>query len=100
MKLHVRVVHRVAASKEGTDIRLITSADTGFEHEPLKPHSQHTIGAQVPVQRNRLQAPMLDVNLQVVLEIPADPRQVEANVDAEVAQMCRGTDAGEHQELR
>src|SRR3954447_18019041 len=41
-----------------------------------------------------------DADLVAVLQVPADPREVDPDPDAEALQHRPGADAGEHQELR
>ena len=100
MELDVGVRDAVAAAQEGPGVGLVARAHALLEEEPLEADHDHAVRLQVAVERDRLLAAVLHVNLQMVVQVLADARQVDRRRDADRAQVIGRTDAGEHQELR
>ena len=71
-----------------------------LSQQPLGADLGPVLHREVGRHRHRLRARVLHVDLEVVLEVLAHPRQVADHVDAQGAQLARRADARELQELR
>jgi hypothetical protein len=97
--LQVRVAHIVIAANEGAGLEVIGGAKAFAEQQPLQPDAQLIPWPGGAVEGDGLRAGVLDVDLQVILQITTDPRQVRAHVDPEFTQDIAIADTGEHQQL-
>jgi hypothetical protein len=83
MKLDVGVGYDARRrADEAAALELVGRARPGLEEQPLRPDQR--LGEQVPVfvERDRLDAFLLDVELEVILQIGADARPVGDDIDA------------------
>ena len=89
-----------AGADEGGALELVRGAEPGLGEQPLRPDPRHAGVVVVAVERDRLQALHLDVELEVVLQVRADAGAVGDDRDAVLGEVRRRADAREHQELR
>ena len=92
--LDVRIVDAGSGPNEGAGFELVRCSRTGFEKEPSC--ADQRLSDQVPVfvERDRLNALLLNVDFGVVLKIPAHTAPVGDNLDVQVRQFSSGTDPG------
>ena len=97
----VRVGDVVVRAGEPAALEMVGRAGPAPEEQPLgadeRPAPELGRGR---LHRDGLEAPVLDVDLEVVLEVGTDARQVGHDGDAEVLQVRRRADAGELEQLR
>ena len=98
--LDVRPLEFRASADETTSLELVAGADTGAVEQPLGTDGRLVPPQQRWVQRYRLGAGVLQVQLQVVLQVLADARQVVDHRDVEAFQQGARAYAGTLQQLR
>ena len=98
--LDVRVLHAGAGADEAAGFEVVGGAEAIPEQEPAR--ADQALGDKVPVavERDRLAALHLQVDLQMVLQVGADAGPVGDHIDAVLLQVLAGADAGEHENLR
>mmetsp|Transcript_12836 Transcript_12836/g.36914 ORF Transcript_12836/g.36914 Transcript_12836/m.36914 type:complete len:333 (+) Transcript_12836:602-1600(+) len=112
--LHIGVAAPRRGADEGPHFEVVRSGDARPCQEPLGPgncgpprlaeqvlreRSETPERCRVGVQRGMLRQ-KLDVELQVVLQVLSDLRQVVPHLDAVLLQLLRVADAAQHQQLR
>jgi hypothetical protein len=98
--LQIRVLDTSARADERTSLEMAGRAEPSLHEEPLQADARLGPGPLRRVQRDRLGARVLDVDLEVVLEIAADARQVRHRRNLEAFKLVGVADAGQHQQLR
>src|SRR5690606_10003400 len=68
--------------------------------QPLQPDDGPTPPGQIGRDRYRLERPVLDIHLEMVLEVLADAGEMVDGFDTDRAEMVGVTDPGELEELR
>ncbi len=91
---------RVVGADEGARLELVAGADAAAEQQPLGADLRLVEPLQRRVESDRLLALVLDVHLQMVLQVLADPGQLVHHGDVELAQVRRIADARAQQDLR
>ena len=99
MELDVGVVHTGARAQERRAFELVRGAEPGPRRHPLGADGALVDQVPVLVERDRLGAGLLDVKLQVILQVLADAGAVGDHLDPLPGQMCRGANAGQHQDF-
>ena len=100
MVLQIGMLDARARADEGARLEVAGRAEPPFQQDPLQADARLVPGPLRRVQRDRLGARVLDVDLQMVLEIAADARQVRHRRDLEPFELVGVADAGQHQQLR
>src|SRR5262245_15630936 len=96
--LQVRMLDAGAAADEAAGLEMVGRTDAAAEECPLDADQQLAQRVlQYWVERYRLQAAMLHVGLDVILQILADAREIMHDGDAVPSQMVRRPDAGQHE---
>ena len=98
--LQVRVLDTGAAADEAARLEVAGGAQALAEEHPVDADLQLVPGLERRVERHRLLAGVLDVDLQVVLQVLADARAVGRHRDAMGAQVVGRADAREQEQLR
>src|SRR6266576_6649364 len=88
------------AADESAGLKMRGSAQSGFEQEPSRADNHAYYWILRHVERDRLFACVLNVELEVVLEIAADTREVVRYRNALSPHLVRRSDSREQQELR
>ena len=96
----VRVRHVVVGPGEAAALEMVRRAGAGPPEQPLGADHRPVAPLQRGRHRDRLLAGVLDVDLEVILQVLADARQVGDHVDAVLAQQAGRADAGELEQLR
>jgi len=92
---HVAAALRLEHARAGREAVLLSGDQAFFAHEPGE-----VVGVERLEQADRLLDGVDHAGVRVVLEIEADPRQLEHGLDLERLELLAATDAGQHQELR
>ncbi len=100
MELDVGIAHARARADEAAGLEMIGGAETAPAGQPVQPDEAARDEAGVAVERDRLLRGDLEIELEMVLQVLADPRTVGDDVDPEAPQLRRRADAGKFQELR
>ena len=100
MEHEVRVGDLVVAADEPARLEVVRRAGPGAEEEPLEADERLPVPLQRRRDRDGLLGAVLDVDLEVVLQVLADAREVVDDVDPERLELARVADAGELQQLR
>ena len=95
----VRVVDVVVAPDEAAALEVVGGAQAATVDEPLVPDLGAGAHPQTGCDRHRLLRRVLDVDLEVVLEVRTDTRDIRDDVDAEGAQVVGVAHPGQLQEL-
>ncbi|MNV82020.1 hypothetical protein D3C71_1757310 [compost metagenome] len=90
--LDIRPLELGAGADEAAGLELVAGAGALAEQQPLGADRRLVPPLQRRIERHRLLAGVLQVQLQVVLEVLADPGQVVHQRDVEVAQQRRWAD--------
>ncbi len=90
---------RLAADKAAR-LEMIAGAEAFFEQHPVEPDFQFRERRHDVVERDRLRAFLLYIELQMILKILPDARQVRDNRNIKTTQIIRRADAGDHQKMR
>lgn len=98
--LNVRPLEFRAGTDETASLELVAGADAGAVEQPLGTDGRLVPPQQRWVQRYRLGAGVLQVQLKVVLQVFTNTRQVVYNRDVEAFQQVTRADAGALQQLR
>jgi hypothetical protein len=96
----VRPADLVVRADEAAALEVVRGAGPAAEEEPAEEDARPVAPLHRRRDRDGLRGAVLDVDLEVVLEVLADPRQVVDDVDPERAQLVRVADARELQQLR
>ena len=88
-----------ARAREGTDLDLRRGAYSAPGQEPLGTDQKPRERSGVAVARVAPVRPPLHVHFQVILQVPSHPGELMGDRDVVVAQVVRGSDAGEHEQL-
>ena len=91
----VRVVNLIIAPREAAALEVVRCARARPKEEPLGTDEGSPPELQIRVERDRLGAGVLYVDLEVVLKILADPGQVVDRFNPDRPQMIRIADPGE-----
>lgn len=100
MILDIGLLDARRRAQEGAGFELVGSAEAGFEEHPLRADNPLHVPGQPGVERDRLQAGLLEIEFHMVLQVGADARPVVFHLYAHLLQMLPGADAGEHQQFR
>ena len=100
MELDVGIADAGARADEAAGLEMVGRAEPSPAREPLKPDQSARDKTGVAVERDRLFRGHLEIELEMVLKVLADPRPVGDDVDSEGPQLRGRTDAGQLQELR
>ena len=96
----VRVSDRVVAPGEPAALEMVRRAGPAPEEQPLRPDERTAPRLRRGrLHRDRLERPVLDVHLEVVLEMVADTGQVGHDGDLERPKILRSPDTGQLEEL-
>src|SRR5262245_57448926 len=88
------------AADEATRLEMIGGADACPKERPFNSDEELTQRVlQYGIQRDRLQATVLHISFDVVLQVLADTRQALHDSDPVLPKMIRRSDPGEHQDL-
>ena len=89
-----------AAADEAAGLEMVGGAEAGAEEGPF--HADQELAHRVHrlVEGDRLQAGVLDIDLEMVLQVAADTRQVGHHRHGQRAELVGRPDAGQHQQLR
>ena len=98
--LDVRPLDAGPGADEGAGFEVVGGAEAVLEQDPARPDQELGPGVELGVERDRLGAAELKVDLEMVAQILADPGQVVGDLDPGRAQNVARTDAGQLQELR
>ena len=96
----VRVPDLVVAPGEPAALEVVGRPGPAAAKQPPRAHRGPVAPLQRRRHRDRLLARVLDIDLQVVLQVLAHPRQVGHHVDAEPGQQRRAAHPGQLQQLR
>ena len=91
----VRVPNLVVGPGEPAALEVVRRAGARAEEQPPEPDPRPVPPLEVGRHRNRLRARVLDVDLEVVLQVLAHPRQVVHDLDPERSELVGRADAGE-----
>src|SRR5699024_9543677 len=80
-------------------LEMVRGTGAGTQEEPLRADERPLPLLQCGLHRHGLRARVLDVDLEMVLEVLADARQVVDDVDAERLELARVADAGKLEQL-
>src|SRR6266704_1208103 len=100
MVLQVRMRDLGVAADEGAGLKMRGSPQSGFQQEPSRADNHAYYWILRHVERDRLFAGVLNVELEVVLEIAADTRQIMRDGNALSPHLVRRSDPRQQQELR
>ena len=100
MELDIGVADTGGRAQEGRRFELVRRAEPALGKEPLRPDQRLAPEVVVPVERDRLQAGLLEIDLQMILQVLPHARTVGDNVDAVFGQMRGRADARQHQQFR
>src|SRR5471030_1298157 len=98
--LDVRPIEFFAGTDETAGFELVAGADAGAVEQPLGTDGRLVVPEQRRVQRHRLGAGVLQVQLKVILQVFADARQVVDHRDVEAFQQFGRANTGALQQLR
>ncbi|MNQ61744.1 hypothetical protein D3C85_760650 [compost metagenome] len=98
--LDVRPFELRTSTDETAGFELVAGADAGAVEQPLGTDGWLVVPEQRRVQRNRLSARVLQVQLKVILQVFTDARQVVDHRNVELVQQFGRADAGALQDLR
>ncbi len=96
----VRVGDFVVAAHEPAALEVVRRAGSPAQEQPLGADEGSPPHLQLRLQRHRLLAGVLHVDLEVILQVPADGRQVVHDGDVQPGEMRGIADAAELQQLR
>ena len=96
----VRVRDVVVAADEAARLEVVRRAGARAEEQPPEPDPGPVAPLHRRRHRDRLLRAVLDVDLEVILQVLADARQVVDDVDAERLELAGVADAGELEQLR
>ena len=96
----VRIGDLVVAPDEAARLEMVRGPEARTEEQPLGPDERLPPQLQARGDRHGLRAGMLHVDLEVILEMLADPGNVLHHVDAQRAELVRVADPRELQDLR
>ena len=88
-----------ARAREGTDLDLRRRAYAASGQEPPGTDHEPRERPGVAVARVALVRPPLQVHFEVILQVPSHAGEIVGDRDGMVAQVVRGSDAGEHEQL-
>src|SRR5215469_13718558 len=100
MELHIRIAHPRAAANETAGLEMIAGSQPVVAQQPARADERAAPQRHVRVQRDRLTARDLKVELEVILEILTHPREIVDDLDTEGGELGPRTDARELQQLR
>src|ERR1051326_2942722 len=100
MELNVRVGNARPRAQECSDMALIAGGEAGAEQQPLKSDASYSVGAEQAVDRDRLLALPLQVQLDMIVEISAYARKLLDGLDADAAQVVRRPNPRKQQQVR
>ncbi|MNT63181.1 hypothetical protein D3C72_2009720 [compost metagenome] len=100
MILDIRLLDTRRRAQEGAGFELVGGAKPGFGEHPLRTGNPLPEPGQPGIERDRLGRDLLEIELHMVLQVGADARSVDLDLDAHVLQVLRRPDARQHQELR
>src|SRR5215207_4666001 len=100
MELDVRVGNSRARADEAAALEVVGRPETVAAHQPAHADQRFGDGAEGGIERDGLSRGDLEVELEMILQVLADPRKVVHGLDAEGPQLISRADPGELQELR
>src|SRR5215472_2561938 len=100
VKLEVRPGDAGAAADEAAAFEMIAGAEAMTGEQPAGADQRLRDWVDVRIERDRLAARDLEVEFQMVLQVPADTGAVGEDGEAERLEFGGGADAGQLQELR
>jgi hypothetical protein len=98
-QLQVREINSRPAADEATGLEVIGSGDSVMTHEPAQAGEELADPAVVAKDGYRLQAPVLNHDIRVVVEVGTHGRQIAARLDAVRPQSFGRSDSGQLQDL-
>ena len=99
--LQIGMLDAGMAADEAAGLEMVGGARAAAEEGPL--HADQELAQRAlhhGIEGDRLQAGVLDIGLEMVLQVLPDAGQVLDHRDLELPQMIGGTDARQHQDLR
>ena len=100
LDLDVRLrLGRIAPEKRH-GLQVVAGRRPAMQHEPLHRGDRHPVGTQVAGDGERLGTFVLHVDARMVLQVRPDAGKIDRNLDAMTAQLVRGADSGQHEQLR
>ena len=98
--LDVRPLHPLVRADKGAGLEVVGRAEPGLGQHPPRPDPRLAERVQPPVQRNRLGAAVLEVDLQMILQIGTNPGQVHHRHHTGFLEHSRRADARALQQRR
>ena len=99
VELYIGVSHAGVAPHEAAGLQVGGGSGARPVEEPLDPHLDHPQSLLLAVESDGLRAALDDVELQVVLQVLANSRQVVDRLYADTAQVISSANTGEKQQL-
>src|SRR5207244_11120013 len=100
MELDVRVAHASAAADEAAGLEVVARAEAVLGEDPAHANEGPAQERHLRVERDRLAASDLEIELEVILQVLAHSGQVGDYVDAESRELTGRPDARELEQLR
>src|SRR5258708_37166575 len=92
MVLQIRMRNLGVAADEGAGLKMRGSPQSGFQQKPSRADNHAYYWILCHVERDRLFAGVLNVELEVVLEVAADTRQIMRDGNAVYPLLARPSD--------
>jgi len=99
MEHEVGVLDVIVAAGESPTFEVVGGSWSPPE-KPLQPDERTPPPGQIGRDRHRLERPVLDIHLEMVLEVLADAGEMVDGLDPDRTEMVGVTDPGELEELR
>ena len=99
VELYVGVRHTRVTPDEASGLQVGGGGGAGPVEEPLNPHLDHPQSLLFTVETHRLGAALDDVELQVVLQVAADTREVVERLDTNTSQLVTVPHTRQQQQL-
>ncbi len=80
--LHIGILHSGTGANEGAGFEMVGGAEPALEQEPFESNAAFRKQTKLGIQRDRQQALVLEVNLQVIMEIFTHAGEMLERLDA------------------